>query len=80
MPANPSKKRKPHIVTDTQGFLLAAQCIPKCTPKRPANIQDWHGTVPLLRAPRQTCPKLSHIFADLVYRGEQRHAIANCGP
>src|SRR5436190_8559092 len=58
------KGRKRHIVTDTEGFLLAAQV-------HPANIQDPHGAVPLLRALRQTCPSLHHIFADRVYRGPQ---------
>ena len=68
------KGRKRHIVTDTQGFLLAAQV-------HPANIQDPHGAVPLLRSLRQTFPELRHIFADRVYRGEQlRNAIADCGP
>jgi transposase len=68
------KGRKRHIVTDTQGFVLAAQV-------HPANIQDPHGAVPLLRALRQAYPPLDHIFADRVYRGAQlREAVANCGP
>lgn len=68
------KGRKRHIVTDTQGFVLAAQV-------HAANIQDPHGAVPLLRALRQTFPELAHIFADRVYRGEQlRNAVADCGP
>jgi putative transposase len=68
------KGRKRHIVTDMQGFVLAAQV-------HPANIQDPHGAVPLLRQLRQSFPELSHVFADRVYRGEQlRSAIADCGP
>lgn len=68
------KGRKRHIVTDTQGFVLAAQV-------HPADIQDPHGAVPLLRALRQSFPELTHIFADRVYRGEQlKDAIADCGP
>jgi transposase len=68
------KGRKRHIVTDTQGFILAAQV-------HPANIQDPHGAVPLLRALRQSFAKLSHIFADRIYRGEQlKSALADCGP
>ena len=63
------KGRKRHIVTDTQGFLLAAQV-------HQANIQDPHGAVPLLRSLRQTFPELAHIFADRVYRGAQlQHAV-----
>lgn len=68
------KGRKRHIVTDSEGFLLAARV-------HEANIQDPHGAVPLLRSLRQSFPELSHIFADRVYRGEQlQRAIADCGP
>jgi transposase len=68
------KGRKRHIVTDTQGFVLAAQV-------HPANIQDPHGAVPLLRALRHCFPELAHIFADRIYRGAQlREAVADCGP
>jgi putative transposase len=68
------KGRKRHIVTDTEGFLLAALV-------HPANIQDVHGAVPLLRALRRSFPKLRCIFADRVYRGAQLPAaLADCGP
>jgi putative transposase len=46
--------RKRHIVTDTNGLLLAAYV-------HPANIQDVHGAVPLLLA---RSPRLEHVFAD----------------
>jgi transposase len=68
------KGRKRHIVTDTEGFLLAALV-------HEANIQDPHGAVPLLRGLRQRFPQLGHIFADRIYRGEQlRSSVADCGP
>lgn len=68
------KGRKRHIVTDTEGFLLAVLV-------HEANIQDPHGAVPLLRALRRRFPRLGHIFADRIYRGSQlRSAIADCGP
>jgi putative transposase len=68
------KGRKRHIVTDTEGFLLAALV-------HAANVQDPHGAVPLLRALRSRFPNLGYIFADRIYRGEQlRNAIADCGP
>jgi transposase len=68
------KGRKRHIVTDTQGFLLAVRV-------HEANIQDPHGAVPLLRALRGAFPDLRHVFADRVYRGPQwLGAIADCGP
>jgi transposase len=68
------KGRKRHIVTDTQGFLLALLV-------HEANIQDPHGAVPLLHSLRQAFPDLAHIFADRIYRGPQlRQAVADCGP
>jgi putative transposase len=67
------KGRKRHMVTDTQGFLLAVLV-------HAANIQDNHGAVPLLGALRTSFPKLRHIFADRVYRGAKlRDAIAKFG-
>ena len=63
-PAKRVKGRKRHIVTDTLGLLLAVQV-------HPANIQDVHGAVPLLREIADRFPKLRHIFADRVYRGPQ---------
>lgn len=58
------KGRKRHMVTDTQGLLLDLQV-------HPANIQDNHGAVPLLTSLRARFPKLRHIFADRVYRGDK---------
>jgi putative transposase len=67
------KGRKRHIVTDTEGWLLAAQV-------HPANIQDSHGAVPLLKAVRRIFPTLRHLFADRVYRGPKLlNAIAELG-
>jgi putative transposase len=66
--------RKRHIVTDTNGLLLAVHV-------HPANVQDVHGAVPLLEHLRQRFPKLQHVFADRVYRGEQLvNALSHCGP
>lgn len=68
------KGRKRHIVTDTNGLLLAVHV-------HPASIQDNHGAVALLQDLRQSWPGLSHIFADRIYRGRQlRDAVAGCGP
>ena len=67
------KGRKRHIVTDTEGSLLALLV-------HTANVQDNHGAVPLLKSVRRSFPKLHHIFADRVYRGEKLlNAIADCG-
>jgi transposase len=66
--------RKRHIVTDTNGLLLAAYV-------HPANVQDCHGAVPLLERLRRRFPKLRHVFADRIYRGQQLEtALSHCGP
>ena len=65
--------RKRHIVTDTNGLLLAVHV-------HPANVQDVHGAVPLLESLRERFPKLRHVFADRVYRGKQLlEALSHCG-
>lgn len=65
--------RKRHIVVDTNGLLLAVHV-------HPANVQDVHGAVPLLKSLRERFPRLQHIFADRVYRGEQLvNALSPCG-
>lgn len=67
------KGRKRYIVTDTQGFLLQSLV-------HPANIQDSHGAVPLLRALHGSRPQLHHILADRVYRGRKLlAALADLG-
>jgi putative transposase len=65
--------RKRHIVTDTGGSLLAVLV-------HTANVQDNHGAVPLLNAVGQSFPRLRHIFADRVYRGDKLlNALADHG-
>lgn len=67
------KGRKRHIVTDTEGWLLAVLV-------QTANVQDNHGAVPLLRMIGQTFPNLRHVFADRVYRGQKLlDALADLG-
>lgn len=67
------KGRKRHIVTDTEGSLLAVLV-------QTANVQDNHGAVPLLRIISRMFPKLRHIFADRVYRGPKLlKALADLG-
>jgi transposase len=66
--------RKRHIVTDTNGLLLAVHV-------HPANVQDVHGAVALLESVRDGFPKLQHVFADRVYRGKQLlGALSHRGP
>jgi putative transposase len=72
-PAKRIKGRKRHVVTDTEGSLLAVQV-------HAANIQDNHGAVPLLKAAGIAFPTLRHLFADRVYRGPKLlNAIAEFG-
>ncbi len=67
------KGRKRHIVTDTQGHLVALHV-------HPANIQDRDGAVPLLQTLARNYPKLLHLFADGAYAGEHlRNALAAFG-
>src|SRR6267154_5882529 len=67
------KGRKRHIVTDTEGSLLAVLV-------QTANTQDNHGAVPLLRIIGRMFPGLRHIFADRVYQGPKLlAAIADLG-
>jgi len=66
--------RKRHIVTDTNGLLLAVRV-------HEANIQDVHGAVTLLEHLRIKFPELHHLFADRIYRGNQLvNALSHCGP
>jgi putative transposase len=67
------KGRKRHIVTDTEGSLLAVLV-------QPGNLQDNHGAVPLLRIVLRMFPELRHFFADRVYRGPKLPAaLADVG-
>jgi putative transposase len=72
-PAKRMKGRKRHLVTDTEGWLLALQV-------HAADIQDNHGAVPLLKAARRAFTRLRHLFADRVYRGPKLlNAISEVG-
>jgi putative transposase len=72
-PAKRMKGRKRHLVTDTEGSLLVVQV-------HPADIQDNHGAVPLLKAARRAFARLRHVFADRVYRGPKLlNAISDVG-
>jgi len=67
------KGRKRHIVTDTEGSLLAVLV-------HTANVQDNHGAVPLLRTLGRSFPKLRFIFARSRHRGEKLlNAISDLG-
>lgn len=58
------KGRKRHIVTDTQGNLLAAVT-------HPANIQDRDGARGVIAFATESWPKLTRLFADGGYAGDK---------
>ena len=65
--------RKRHILTDTDGRLVAAQV-------HAADIQDRDGAPPLLTSIRTLLPWLRHIFADGGYAGQKlQDALAGKG-
>jgi transposase len=67
------KGRKRHIVTDTQGHLVALKV-------QPADVQDRDGAVEVLASIRALYPWLRHLFADGGYQGDKlRDALAAFG-
>ena len=58
------KGRKRHIVTDTQGNMLAGIV-------HDASIQDRDGAPSLIASARESFPTLVHLFADGGYAGEK---------
>ena len=58
------KGRKRHILTDTNGLLLAGIV-------HPGNVQDRDGAVPLMSSLHGLYPWLRHIFFDSAYAGEK---------
>ena len=67
------KGRKRHILTDTNGLLVAATV-------HTADIQDRDGAVPLLTSIRHPFPWLRHVFADGGYAGAKlQTALAALG-
>ena len=71
------KGRKRHILTDTNGLLVAATV-------HAADIQDRDGAVPLLASVRRPFPWLRHVFADGGYAGAKLEtalaALRHAGP
>jgi transposase len=67
------KGRKRHLLTDTNGLLVAAIV-------HAADIQDRDGAPMLLRSVRQLFPWLRHVFADGGYAGPKLEtALAQIG-
>jgi putative transposase len=61
------KGRKRHILVDTEGFVLKAHV-------HSANVLDQVGIKALLRDADEAFPRLSHLWLDAGYRGEDKGA------
>jgi len=61
------KGRKRHILVDTEGFVLKAHV-------HSANVLDHEGIQALLRRADRQFPRLSHLWLDAGYRGEDKGA------
>jgi putative transposase len=61
------KGRKRHILVDTQGLVLIAKV-------HSAKVMDYEGIKTLLRDADEAFPRLSHVWLDAGYRGEDKGA------
>jgi putative transposase len=61
------KGRKRHILVDTEGFVLKAKI-------HSAQVLDQVGIKTLLRRADRQFPRLSHLWLDAGYRGEDKGA------
>src|SRR3712207_3911375 len=59
------KGRKRHLLVDTEGFVLKAKV-------HSAKMMDWDGIKTLLRKADEQFPRLSHLWLDAGYRGEDK--------
>jgi putative transposase len=61
------KGRKRHLLVDTQGLVLMAEV-------HSANIQDREGIKLLLQPAKSGLPRLSHVWMDAGYTGQDKGA------
>jgi hypothetical protein len=59
------KGRKRHLLVDTEGLVLKAKV-------HVANMVDQEGIKPLLDGAKELFPRLSHLWLDAGYRGEEK--------
>ena len=62
------KGRKRHLLVDTEGLVLKAKV-------HVANVVDQEGIKPLLDGAKELFPRLSHLWLDTGYRGEERQGL-----
>jgi putative transposase len=61
------KGRKRHLLVDTEGFVLKAKV-------HSAKVMDYEGIKALLRRADERFPRLTHLWLDAGYRGEDKGA------
>ena len=61
------KGRKRHILVDTEGLVLKAKV-------HSAKVMDYEGIKTLLGRANERFPRLSHLWLDAGYRGEDKGA------
>ena len=61
------KGRKRHLLVDTEGFVLKAKV-------HSAKVMDYEGIKTLLSKANECFPRLSHLWLDAGYRGEDKGA------
>jgi putative transposase len=59
------KGRKRHLLVDTEGFVLKAKVMS-------AKVMDYEGIKVLLDRAKGLFPRLSHLWLDAGYRGEDK--------
>ena len=59
------KGRKRHLLVDTEGLVLKAKV-------HVANVVDQEGIKELLDGAKELFPRLSHLWLDAAYRGEEK--------
>src|SRR5215207_6382515 len=59
------KRRKRHLLVDTEGFVLRAKVMS-------AKVMDYEGIKVLLDRAKGLFPRLSHLWVDAGYRGEDK--------
>jgi len=59
------KGRKRHLLVDTEGLVLKAKV-------HSAKVLDQEGIKPLLAGAKELFPRLSHLWLDAGYRGEEK--------
>ena len=59
------KGRKRHFLVDTEGLVLKAKV-------HVANMVDQEGIKPLLDGAKELFPRLSHLWLDAGYRGQEK--------